>query len=451
MKTSRRLLAVLLVPALLLLFPAPARMVTSAQAGLYPASAGVASPMTCWVFSEIGSGNYLYSFEVWRDGAFHAAGPQRSADSFFSFTPALPGSYHVLATVIDSAYGNQVTVQTAAARVSLRPGPAVQAEAVNGTALKVSWTPVAAAAGYEVWRGTSRAGTYRLARFVSGTSFTNTYLQGGTQYFYKVRSVHLIGGVRHVSGAFSAPACGVPLAKAAITSVKPAGTGRVLLGWAAVPGATGYEVSVSASLGGAYRVVRTTSALSLTVTGLNPAAPYYFMVRAYRRIGTVNYYSRAVGRAVAGHQRVAAGGRRGRPRVREGGPRAGRAPRHRGRAAGESCSTSGPSRRRDLRLLRNTPAGAAIGTCRYKLGAAGLEDYRRIIDVLRAHDIGFFFYIGGNDSMDTAHKIARWRSAQGYDADGGRRAQDHRQRPGRQRIHADRPHPGYGSSRATGR
>ncbi len=60
----------------------------------------------------------------------------------------------------------------------------------------------------------------------------------------------------------------------------------------------------------------------------------------------------------------------------------------------------------ELARLRLTPAAGAIGTCRYKLTSEQEEDFDRIIEVFRAHDIGYFFYIGGNDSMDTANKVA---------------------------------------------
>jgi ATP-dependent phosphofructokinase / diphosphate-dependent phosphofructokinase len=53
--------------------------------------------------------------------------------------------------------------------------------------------------------------------------------------------------------------------------------------------------------------------------------------------------------------------------------------------------------------LRRTPS-AALGSCRYKLGD---REYSRILEVLAAHDIGYFLYAGGNDSMDTAHKVAK--------------------------------------------
>jgi len=60
----------------------------------------------------------------------------------------------------------------------------------------------------------------------------------------------------------------------------------------------------------------------------------------------------------------------------------------------------------EIALLRTTPAAGAIGTCRYKLKETQTEDFERVIEVFKAHQIGCFFYIGGNDSMDTADKIA---------------------------------------------
>ncbi len=69
----------------------------------------------------------------------------------------------------------------------------------------------------------------------------------------------------------------------------------------------------------------------------------------------------------------------------------------------------------EIGLLRTTPAAGAIGTCRYKLKSHQKEDFDRVIEVFKAHNIGYFFYIGGNDSMDTAHKIAKLAHEQGLD------------------------------------
>src|SRR3954463_8324842 len=65
--------------------------------------------------------------------------------------------------------------------------------------------------------------------------------------------------------------------------------------------------------------------------------------------------------------------------------------------------------------LRYTPAGA-FGSCRYKL--KGLEEnraqYERLLEVFRAHDIGYFFYNGGNDSADTCLKVSQIAEKLGY-------------------------------------
>ena len=60
-----------------------------------------------------------------------------------------------------------------------------------------------------------------------------------------------------------------------------------------------------------------------------------------------------------------------------------------------------------IAALRHTPGGA-FGSARYKLKSLddNKAEYERLVEVFRAHDIGYFFYNGGNDSMDTAHKVS---------------------------------------------
>ena len=68
-----------------------------------------------------------------------------------------------------------------------------------------------------------------------------------------------------------------------------------------------------------------------------------------------------------------------------------------------------------IAALRHTPAGA-FGSCRYKLKSfvENRREYERLIDVFRAHDIGYFFYNGGGDSQDTAHKVSQIGARLGY-------------------------------------
>jgi len=69
----------------------------------------------------------------------------------------------------------------------------------------------------------------------------------------------------------------------------------------------------------------------------------------------------------------------------------------------------------EVALLRTTPAAGSIGTCRYKLKEGQDADFDRVIEIFKAHNIGFFFYIGGNDSMDTANKISVLAGEKGLD------------------------------------
>ncbi|MEX0606988.1 MAG: 6-phosphofructokinase [Halofilum sp. (in: g-proteobacteria)] len=65
--------------------------------------------------------------------------------------------------------------------------------------------------------------------------------------------------------------------------------------------------------------------------------------------------------------------------------------------------------------LRHTPAGA-FGSARYKLKtfSENRAEYERLVEVFRAHDIGYFFYNGGGDSQDTAYKVSQMGDAMGF-------------------------------------
>ena len=70
----------------------------------------------------------------------------------------------------------------------------------------------------------------------------------------------------------------------------------------------------------------------------------------------------------------------------------------------------------ELEALKHTPA-SAFGSVRYKLKnpAEDDSDYRRILEVFKKYDVRYFFYNGGNDSMDTCDKISKYMQKSGYD------------------------------------
>ena len=70
----------------------------------------------------------------------------------------------------------------------------------------------------------------------------------------------------------------------------------------------------------------------------------------------------------------------------------------------------------ELELLKFTPS-SALGSCRYKMKDPDVDDtdYKRILEIFKKHDVRYFFYNGGNDSMDTCNKISKYMQKVGYD------------------------------------
>ena len=70
----------------------------------------------------------------------------------------------------------------------------------------------------------------------------------------------------------------------------------------------------------------------------------------------------------------------------------------------------------ELELLLNTPS-SELGSCRYKIADPDVDDtdYKRILEIFKKYNIRYFFYNGGNDSMDTCDKVSRYMAKSGWD------------------------------------
>ncbi len=70
----------------------------------------------------------------------------------------------------------------------------------------------------------------------------------------------------------------------------------------------------------------------------------------------------------------------------------------------------------ELRLLLHTPS-SELGSCRYKIADPETDDtdYKRILEIFKKYNVRYFFYNGGNDSMDTCNKISRYMESVGYE------------------------------------
>ena len=71
---------------------------------------------------------------------------------------------------------------------------------------------------------------------------------------------------------------------------------------------------------------------------------------------------------------------------------------------------------KELELLLNTPS-SELGSCRYKIADPDQDDtdYKRILEIFKKYDVRYFFYNGGNDSMDTCNKISKYMQKVGYE------------------------------------
>ena len=71
---------------------------------------------------------------------------------------------------------------------------------------------------------------------------------------------------------------------------------------------------------------------------------------------------------------------------------------------------------KEIELLKYTPS-SALGSVRYKLKDASVDDtdYKRILEVFKKYNVRYFFYNGGNDSMDTCNKISKYLQSVGYE------------------------------------
>ncbi len=71
---------------------------------------------------------------------------------------------------------------------------------------------------------------------------------------------------------------------------------------------------------------------------------------------------------------------------------------------------------KELELLKYTPS-SALGSCRHKMADPDVDDseYKRILEIFKKYDVRYFFYNGGNDSMDTCNKISKYMQKVGYE------------------------------------
>ena len=242
----------------------------------------------------------LSGYEIWRStsssGGFVLAGTVSSTTLSFTNTGLSTNTaYYFKVRAFDLVGSTRICGSYSAVTAATRPLPAAPATCVASSAsyssIKLSWSAVAGASGYSVYRSSSSTGTYALIASTTATSYLNTGLSTGAAYYYKVKAYRTVNSAK-VYGAFSVssgakPTLGTPssvrAARASATSIK--------VTWVGVTGASGYELWRSTSAAGTYVLVKATTGKYFTNTGLVTGQWYYYKVRAYRTISGKKVYS----------------------------------------------------------------------------------------------------------------------------------------------------------------
>ncbi|MFP5106815.1 fibronectin type III domain-containing protein [Neobacillus sp. C211] len=271
-----------------------AKPVLAVPASPKAASASYSSIKTSWT-AVSGASGYEVSRATSSTGTYSVVGNTTTATSLTNTGLSTNKvyyykirAYRMVGTT--KVYGGYTTV------VSAKPIPSVptnfKAASASYSSIKTSWTAVSGASGYEVFRATSSTGTYSLVgKTTTATSFTNTGLSTNKLYYYKIKAYRTVGTTKVYSGyttvVSAKPIPSVPTnfkaARYSSTSIKTT--------WSAVTGASGYEVYRATSSTGTYSLVKNTTSLYFTNTGLTTGRTYYYKARSYKLVGTVKVYS----------------------------------------------------------------------------------------------------------------------------------------------------------------
>jgi fibronectin type 3 domain-containing protein len=169
-------------------------------------------------------------------------------------------------------------------------GPAITTiEALSSSSVKVTWAAVTGATGYELWRSTSKTGTY--TRVYAGTAkvYTNTGRTAGVAYYYKVCAYKTVEGT-NLCGAFGTIKIGVALAKPTTPRAVVTSRTSVTVSWTAIKGVTGYELWRSTKATGTYTRIYRGTAKTFLNRSLKTGTTYYYKLRVYKKVGSVYYY-----------------------------------------------------------------------------------------------------------------------------------------------------------------
>ena len=161
----------------------------------------------------------------------------------------------------------------------------------------LTWNTVEGATSYRIYRSTSKGSGYSLLGTTTATGYTNTGAKAGTTYYYRVKACN-DAGLSPYSNIVSGNVVVTPKPSAPVVKIgNSASSGKPMLTWNAVSGATSYKVYRAASQNGTYSLLGTVTATSYTNTGAKAGTAYWYKVKAVNSAGESAYSNIVSGRA----------------------------------------------------------------------------------------------------------------------------------------------------------
>ena len=154
----------------------------------------------------------------------------------------------------------------------------------------LTWNVVEGATSYRIYRSTSKGSGYSLLGTTTATSYTNTGAKAGTTYYYRVKACN-DAGLSPYSNIVSGKVKSVtPKPAAPVVKIgNSASSGKPMLTWNAVSGATSYKVYRATSQNGTYSLLGTVTTTSYINTGAKAGVTYYYKVKAVNSAGESAY------------------------------------------------------------------------------------------------------------------------------------------------------------------
>ncbi len=168
------------------------------------------------------------------------------------------------------------------ARTRTNAPTGVKATSVSSSSIKLTWTAVAGATKYGIYRSTSSGGTYSKAAEATTASYTNTGLSANKLYYYKVYAFNSGGWSASSSTVYARTRTLAPTGLKAVAL----NIGTIKLTWTVVNGASKYYIYRSTSSSGTYSKVGEALSSAYTDTGLSADELYYYKVYAFNSGGT---------------------------------------------------------------------------------------------------------------------------------------------------------------------